>query len=296
MGQILWVEANVAGSLEFHGKALELNQKLVSEVPGDREVRFDLASSYTNFGHMLAASGRAQEGLQNTRQAVLLMEELAVAEPNNNKVQQGLAQSYDRVAEILTLAMGNHPEALLLYRKSQKIKEGLAVTEPANTTFRRSRADGYFRVASVLAKLGDAQTALDGSRKSSSLFAELLSADPQNDEFRQRLAQVQTFVGEMMIRTGSAAEAIKLLNQPLLTLQKSSASSPTDENAHFRLANAQAAMGKGYAALASDDQTSRQKRLAYWREARSWFQKSMEIYKSFVRPVRQRAKTVPDLM
>ena len=109
----------------------------------------------------------------------------------------------------------------------------------------------------------------------------MLSADPQNEDFRQGVATVQTFVCEMMIKTGSAAEAIKLLNQSLLTLEKSFAASPTDEQAHFRLANVQAALGKGYAALASDDKTSAQKRLAHWREARSWLQKSQEIYKVF---------------
>jgi len=41
-------------------------------------------------------------------------------------------------------------------------------------------------------------------------------------------------------------------------------------------------LGKGYAALASDDKTSAQNRLADWREARSWFQKSQEIYKTFL--------------
>jgi hypothetical protein len=93
---------------------------------------------------------------------------------------------------------------------------------------------------------------------------------------------VQAFACEMMIKTGSAAEAIKLLSQSQLTLEKSFAASPTDEIAHFRLANVEAALGQGYVALASDDRSSGQIRLAHWREARSWFQKSQEIYKTFL--------------
>jgi hypothetical protein len=109
-----------------------------------------------------------------------------------------------------------------------------------------------------------------------------LAADPQNEDFRQAVAMVQAFVCEMMIKTGSAAEAIKLLNQSHGALEKSFAASPTDEIAHFRMANVEAALGQGHLALASDERTPEQSRLAQWREARLWFQKSQEIYQIFL--------------
>lgn len=75
------------------------------------------------------------------------MEELAVADPNNTKLQSELALSYDRVAEILTALTENHSEALLLMRKAQKIGESLAAAEPLNTKLRRGQAVGNFNVA-----------------------------------------------------------------------------------------------------------------------------------------------------
>jgi serine/threonine protein kinase/tetratricopeptide (TPR) repeat protein len=280
MGQILWVEVDVAGSLEFHRKALEINKNLAAELPNDTEIRFDLASSYANFGYMAAASAHTDEGLENTRKAVLLMEELALADPNNKKIQQGLEDSYYRVARILDLATRNYPEALVLYRKSQEISDTLLRAEPLNTKLHRDQAVSFFNIARVSAKLGDTKTALDSSRQSLSIFTEMLSADPQNEDFRQMVAAVQAFVCQMMIKTGSAAEAIKLLNQSLQTLEKLFAASPTDETVHFRIAVVQQELGNGHAALASADKTSAQ-RLAHWREARSWFQKSQEIYQVF---------------
>ncbi|HET9788625.1 MAG TPA: hypothetical protein VFP47_15915, partial [Pyrinomonadaceae bacterium] len=94
-------------------------------------------------------------------------------------------------------------------------------------------------------------------------------------------AVAQGFFCEMLIKDGRASESIELLNQSLLTLQKSFALSPTDEQAHFRIANVQAGLGRGYAALASDETTSATRRLAHWHEARTWFQKSQETYKIF---------------
>jgi hypothetical protein len=113
------------------------------------------------------------------------------------------------------------------------------------------------------------------------MFTEMSSADPLNEDFRQLVAAARTLVSEMMIKNGEAAEAINLLNQSLLTLEKSFAASPTDELVHFRIAMTQQSLGQGYVALASEVKTSALKRLDHWREARSWFKKSLEIYKSF---------------
>lgn len=281
LGDILWIEIDINGALEFYGKALGINKKLAAEVPNDTQIRSDLAMSYGKFGYLHGANGRADEALENTRKAVVLMEELAVADPNNTKIQSELALSYDRVAEMLTGLTENHSEALLFMRKAQEIGETLAAAEPLNTRLRRGQAVGHFNVAIVSAKLGDTKTGLDSSRKALSIFTQMLSADPQNEEFRQAVAMVQVFVSEMMIKNGEAAEAIELLSQSLLTLEKSFAASPTDEIAHFRIGSVQAGLGQGYAALASESKTSAQRRLAHWREARSWFQKSQEIYGVF---------------
>ncbi len=282
LGEILWIELDMNGALDFYGKALAMNRDLVAEMPNDPQIRSDLAMSYGKFGYMHAASGRADEALENTRKALVLMEELAVADPNNTKIQAELAISYDRVAEILTALTKNHSEALSLFQKSQQIGETLLASDPLNTKLRRGQGVGDFNIAMVSAKLGDSKTGLDSSRKALSIFTEMLSADPQNEEFRQIVAAIQTFVCEMMIKNGNAEEAIKLLSRSLLTLEKSFAVSPTDEIAHFRIANVQAELGKGHAALAGDGRTPMHNRLSHWREARSWLQKSQRIYKTFL--------------
>ncbi|MGI8837155.1 MAG: protein kinase domain-containing protein [Pyrinomonadaceae bacterium] len=282
LGDILWIQVDTIRTFEFYGKALEVNKKLAVELPDDNQIRSDVAISYRNFGYMHGANGRGEESLENLRKAVVLFEELAAADPGNTKIQYELALSYDKTAEILTGLTGQHAEALVLMRKAQGIGEKLAAADPGNTKLRRGQAVGDFNVGLVSAKLGDPKTGLDSSRKALSIFTEMLSADPQNDEFRQAVALIQTFVCEMMIKNGEAAAAVKLLNESLLTLQKSFAASPTDEIAHFRIASVQTALGQGYVALASDQKIPAQKRLAHWREARSWFQKSQAIYKIFL--------------
>lgn len=280
VAHILQVQADLPGALEYHGKALAVCKQNAADSPNDPKILSDLALCYAHFGYMQGLNGLTEDALENTRKAVVIMEQLAAADPNNIKTRENLTYCYDRVAEVLTSFAHNHAEALLLYRKIYKMTETRLAAEPSNTTLRRAHAVSYYNVALVSAKLGDTKTALDSSRQSLAIFVDMLSKDPQNEEFHQVVATVQTTICEMMIKTGDAAEAIKLLNQSLLTLEKSFAASPSDEIAHFRVGNVQQALGQGYAALASDDETSRQKRLADWRAARSWFQKSQEIYKA----------------
>ena len=280
VAHILQVQADLPGALEYHGKALAVCKQNAADSPNDPAILSDLALCYTHFGYMQGLNGRTEDALENTRKAVVIMEELAAVDPNNDKTQENLTYCYDRVAEVLTLFAHNHAESLVLYRKIFKRTEARLAAEPGVTRLRRAHAVSYYNVALVSAKLGDTKTALDSSRQSLAIFVDMLSTDPQNEEFRQVVATVQTTVCELMIKTGDAAEAIKLLNQSLLTLEKSFAASPSDEMAHFRVGNVQQALGQGYAALASDDKTSTPKRLAHWREARSWFQKSQEIYKA----------------
>lgn len=280
LGHMLQVEGDLPGALEYHRKALGVCKQNEADSPNDPKILSDLALCYAQFGHMQGLNGRTEDALESTRKSVVIMEELAAADPNNNKTQDNLSYCYDTVAEVLASSTPDHAEALVLYRKIYKRTETRLAAEPSNTKLRRAHAVSHYNVALVSAKLGDTKTALDSSRQSLAMFVDMLSKDPQNAEFIQVVATVQTTVCEMMIKTGDAAEAIKLLNQSLLTLEKSFAASPSDAIAHFRVGNVKQALGQGYAVLASDDKTSTQKRLAHWREARSWFQKSQEIYKA----------------
>ena len=43
LGNILWIQVDMNGALEFYGKALEINKRLADELPGDPQIRSDLA-------------------------------------------------------------------------------------------------------------------------------------------------------------------------------------------------------------------------------------------------------------
>jgi serine/threonine protein kinase/tetratricopeptide (TPR) repeat protein len=280
-GDMLWVELDLAGSLEAYLQALALNQRLAEELPDNSETRLELAKGYSNVGYLLASKGDDKGSLEYLQKAEVLLEELVSRDANNTEFQQELSNVYDRKAHILSQQNPNYAEALLFNRKSLEISEMLVRVEPFNTRFRRGVAVSHYQIAELSEKMGDLKTALDSSGKALAIFTELSAKDPTNDDLRQAVATIQAVVSEILIKTGRAAESIELLKKSLLTLQESFAHSPTDEVARLRIGVVQAGLGKAYAALASHEKSSATKSLADWRAARSWFQKSQEIHKIF---------------
>lgn len=279
LGDIAWVEVDGANGREYFRKALAIDQGLAAELPNDFKARFDLAVAHMKYGYMLGASGGGTaEALDNLHQSIKILEELAQAQPDNRKVVDALAAAYDYTADAISSLTDNHSEALVLARKSQDISDKLLNADPMNTKLRRDQAVSHLRVAEVSAKLKDSNTAVDQGRKALAIFSDLANADPKNDDLRQAVAEAQAFVAEMMIKAGNADDAIGLLNKSLQDLERSFAASPNDKAAQFRIANVQAELGKAYASLA-DKQKSPAQSLSHWREARTWFQKSLAIYK-----------------
>lgn len=280
VGQVLWIKVDVKGALESYRKALEINKRLADQDPTP-SARLELAKSYGNFGYLLGANGRGEDAVANLRQAVVLMEELAAADPNSLVYQRDLALSYDNLALILTDQKKDHTAALELFRKSQKIGDAMLAADPSNTRLQRGQGVGEHNIAQIQAKLNDIPAALESYRRALVIFKKILAADPKNDEFQQAVATTQASVCDMMIKSGEAIEAVKLLMESLEPLEKSYAASPTDEIAHFRIAVVQSSLGEGHKAIATDDRTPASQKLAHWREALSWFQKSRDILQSF---------------
>jgi eukaryotic-like serine/threonine-protein kinase len=288
MSDALWIKTDVVGSLENQQKAFEISKKLGDEFPNDKEINYELALAQSKLGRLLGANGRTEESLANARQAVKIMEELAAYDSNNRKIMQSLAICYNRVAEILTSLTENHSEARALTLKSQEISLKLLSENPNDMALKRIVAISYLDIGIASIKLSDDKTALENLQKSLSMFEQLLSEDPKNEEFRMNVAATEIELCYVFIKTGKASEAITGLKKSLITFEKLKAQSPTDQLVSFRIAVVCEYLGKGYAFLASEKNSTMQNSLTNWQEARKVLQKSHEIYKEF----RDSGKTV----
>ena len=114
-------------------------------------------------------------------------------------------------------------------------------------------------------------------REAIRIFSEGLARNPDYLQAQGNLGETYTTYGEILVAKGQANGALENFRRALTILERE----PVRSGRTTGLASTYAGLGKGHAALAANHKTSVQQRLAHWREASSWFQKSLEIYRVF---------------
>jgi serine/threonine protein kinase/tetratricopeptide (TPR) repeat protein len=279
MTDAYWIKTDLAGSLEFSEKAFRLAEALYKENAANTELRFKMAASQSNHARMLAANGRIDEGLRQSRASVKTMEELTQAAPENPTFRRGLLIAYDRLSEILGSAAENYQEMLGFSLKSQEISLKILAEDPASPNFRRSAAVGYFNIGQAYSRLNDFRPALENFEQAIAIIEKLRQEDPQNEEIRQIASAFETEISVVLIKIGKPSEAIGRLNKSLATLNYLAEKSPTDEIVQFRKAMVYEHLGRAYKQLADDagtPDTGEQHR-----QACGYFEKANMAYRRF---------------
>ncbi|HWC76522.1 MAG TPA: hypothetical protein VG778_03630 [Blastocatellia bacterium] len=77
LGWLNWTTGDRAASAEWHRKSLEIHRALSDSKPDALQKRYNTSASYPDYGFMLAASGKIDEGLgillEGHREALLMM-------------------------------------------------------------------------------------------------------------------------------------------------------------------------------------------------------------------------------
>jgi tetratricopeptide (TPR) repeat protein len=104
----------------------------------------------------------------------------------------------------------------------------------------------------------------------------MAASDPTNIENYLDLARGYRRLGETLEKVNDNLEAIASYRRSAMFNEKFLAANPTNALVRPALATDYFKLGKQYAMLASDTKTPRSKRMDHWREARSWYQRSLD--------------------
>ena len=85
-------------------------------------------------------------------------------------------------------------------------------------------------------------------------------------------------IGDALAQMGDKSGALESYRRALSVREAMAAADPNDTVTRGDLANAYANLGEVYAMLAAEAQTPLGKSRDYWREARSWYQRSLNLY------------------
>lgn len=174
--------------------------------------------------------------------------------------------------------LGDLGGALDSYRRELSICERLAEADPANAQLRSELSSPYERLGDTFARMGQPRRALAYQRKALLMREALEAADASNVWKHWDVIESIAKTARLLAVVGDSKAALEACRRT-----QGLAEAPPDipRDLFFRgyRAAAYAELGGAFAALAGRKRAPASRPAGHWREARSWYQKSLKIYR-----------------
>lgn len=167
---------------------------------------------------------------------------------------------------------------MVAYRKALTIFSTLSEASPANVQARRDLIKCHRRIGEVQTESGDLSSALASHRQTLALAESLSAAVPENNPAHVEILLSHENIGNALSKLGRLPEALESYQKELRLVEALVASDPGNAEHRFDLAMTYSKLGQTRATLTSQSKTPRDERIERWREARSWFQRSLDIF------------------
>jgi len=256
-------------------KALVAGQALATDYPNAAKYKQWVAAMFSNSGRVLVDEGKPTEALESYRKALPLNEALVKENGTNAFYRRELAIAYGNAGVVL-LQLGNKQEALADCREAVRVLEALVAADPNDSYVRRDLAVNYRNLAEVLAVNGDRPGAGANFDQAAKILDELTTKDPTSAlvSYQRGLTyfSLSTFLadGDDPSRAADRVHEAINLGEALIAI------APDNNSARHLLAQSYSQLGKCNALLTAKASTEKQP--DEWREARDWYQKSLDIY------------------
>lgn len=278
LGRALVIGGDLKNALTFVRKAQETNALILAADPNSPQTRKELALTQISLGELLAEMGDVAGALVSSRKALAIDQELLSTDPTDTNNHFDVATDYLNIGEAI-YDSGDVKNALENYRKALQILESVELADPKNARAKYQLAVGYKVVGQMLAKTGNQLEAIESYRKCSQIFDDLVQLDPANVRSKGSLAWILSDLGVLLAKSGDSAGALKA-GQRSLAIAEQLASAEQLVARSLIVTVSCSGLGNIHAIFAADARHNTSTRLAEWREARKWFQRSMDIWTS----------------
>ena len=260
-------------------RAQPLVQRMITE-QNDPKLQVQLAGLYYYTAGALEKTGDFPGALQNYRQAAAILEPIAADPGSNVFIRAYLPANYDGAAKMLA-ETGKVDDGIAMATNALHSLKTLSEANPTNATFREYLAEAYGISGDILRKKGDSGAALAMYRREEQICNELKSGDPNNQQAIVNLGYGEASVGETLARQGKIRQGLQSLHQAVGTLR----TAPGSKNLWVvsGLSQSYSDLGMAYSALAERSASAREK-IEYWREAKSWYQKALDLWSGNSKP------------
>ncbi|HLX83122.1 MAG TPA: serine/threonine-protein kinase [Terriglobales bacterium] len=261
------------GALKMLQRAAPFMQK-ISAGDSDPKLQDRVAGLYYFTGTALEKSGRFDDALQSYRTGASIREPIANDPNAKPRVRAHLVADYNGIAK-MEAATGHADDAVASAAKALSIMKAVSEANPENATFHEWLGEGYVISGDVQLNKGNLDQALEFHRRGREIFTELSKADGSNQLAAENLAFSDLSVGEVLVRQGKLKEGLQNFQAALTTIQRVGKPKSLWDATLF--STTYSYLGMAHVALA-EHAPRPDERTRHWREARSWYQKAMDVW------------------
>jgi non-specific serine/threonine protein kinase/serine/threonine-protein kinase len=274
IGDMLAKTGGATGALANYQKGLAISRQLSEAAPMNAQASRELAACYDKVGNILLEIGNENQALENYRAAQSVRQKLVAIDPKNAELLRDLSISFDKIGNVME-EKNELSSALANYRQALQINRELAGKDERNAQLQLDVSISHRQIGDVLSKSNDLAGALKSHGEALEIRRKFATADPQNTEVQHDLAESYDRLGGVRLMSGDADRALESY-QEALKIRQVLAADQTNSGARALLASTYANVGRLYVARASKASANHQ--AEFWREARSYYQRSLDLF------------------
>ena len=276
LGDILEQKGDVAGTMENYRRSKATFEELAVANPQDVSVQDELARAYEVLGDGLSRlPNSAPERLKSYQTALSVRQNLLTQKPSDPKLRRSVAVTLLKIGATDDAKKAGAVESI---KRGIAILETLSAENPDNERARRDIGHGYYQLGKTLMEAGNYPAALNSRRKAFAIRQAIAAQDPKNAQARFDLANTYADLSEALTATGAGVEALEEARQALSILQQLSAADPTNAVYSRNIGLCYEISAEALSHLAAEETRSKTERIKDWNEARSWFEKALNLF------------------
>lgn len=192
-------------SEEAYRAAIELFDRLASELPQRPIHRHDLAGCYTNLGSLLANTPRLDDAERAFSCAREIQQKLVDEFPTSREYRSALAGTDHNLATFLAFTR-RLPDAEQALNRALEQRQRLVQEYPQVALYRRDLARTYYNISRILDLGGRATDAEPAVRQALLIQRQLVEEFPRDPSYRQELAGSHNSLANVLDNTKRSAD------------------------------------------------------------------------------------------
>jgi eukaryotic-like serine/threonine-protein kinase len=275
IANVLENTTDLKGALDAWQKALPIAQKIATGSPSAL-ASDQLAGVYYFSGALLVRMGDRERALASYEQGRSIRAAALEKYGQNITLQNHLVADYMGIASVIA-QQGRLDEAIDMGAKAVEAIQQISKEHPDSAAFKEYLGEACSELAGLQRTKGDYQAALASSRRAHALFAELFAADANNHLAKANFALSDSSMAKELLSLKKPKQAVPILREAARTFEDMSPDKSSDRMVRSGLAFAYSQIGDAMMAQAQPVHSAHWN-LADVREARSWYDKSLNVW------------------